>query len=723
MGNNLNYRSNIWGVVIVILAMLFILPLIFAQPKDTPPPTKMYPVIDNYNGVEVTDNYRWLENFEDTVVKDWNAEENAYTRQHLDNVPARNLIKKQLTDLMTSNSTDYYSLKYVNGIIFAYKNQPPKEQPLLITLESVDDPSTERVILDLEQLDSNGTTAMDFFVPSPDGKLVAVSLSKFGSEIGDIYIYDVETGEPLVDLVPRVNGPTAGGDIAWKKDNSGFYYTHYPRKGERPDDEIQFFQQVYYHKLGTGTDEDTYCIGKDFPKIAEIEFDASDDGNNFLATVSNGDGGEFAHYLLNGNGTWTQITKFDDLIPTIKFAPDNSLYLLSHKDAPMGKILHLDYAEHDISKATTVIPESDVSIREYLPTDDYLYVIDMAGGPSDMRVFDHNGVQQKDIPVKPISSLSSLVCMGGNNIIFRSSSYTDPSAWYFFDPTDWKVRMTALYLTSPANFSDIEVVREFATSKDGTKIPINIMYRKGTELNGKNPTILYAYGGYGICMNPYFNADNRLWFDQGGVYAVANIRGGGEYGEAWHLAGNLTKKQNVFDDYAACAQYLIDRKYTSADKMVFQGGSNGGLLMGVALTQHPELCRAVVSRVGIYDMLRVELDPNGAFNVTEFGTVKNPEQFKALYAYSPYHHVKKGTAYPSVLFLTGDYDGRVNPFQSRKMTALLQASTGSGNPIFLRTSAETGHGGGTSLSRKIEYQTDVYSFIIDQLGIPFKYDK
>ena len=316
-----------------------------------------------------------------------------------------------------------------------------------------------------------------------------------------------------------------------------------------------------------------------------------------------------------------------------------------------------------------------------------------------------------------------MVDLGADSILFRTSSYTEPSAWYRFDPVKWDITRTALFEVSPADFSDVEVIREFATSKDGTKVPVNIVMRKGTVLNGENPTRLSGYGGYGISRTPGFDAGLRLWLDQGGVYVVANLRGGGEYGEEWHLAGTLTKKQNVFDDFAACAQYLIEVGYTNPSKLVIEGGSNGGLLMGAAFTQHPELYAAVVSHVGIYDMLRVELDPNGVFNITEFGTVKNPDHFKALYAYSPYHNVKDGTAYPAIMFLTGLYDGRVNPAQSRKMTASMQAATSSGKPVLLRTSTSTGHGGGTALSKQIEKDTDVYSFIISQLGMTFRYDK
>ena len=261
------------------------------------------------------------------------------------------------------------------------------------------------------------------------------------------------------------------------------------------------------------------------------------------------------------------------------------------------------------------------------------------------------------------------------------------------------------------------MVRDVAVSKDGTKVPINILYRKGMNRNGRNPVLLYAYGGYGISMQPYFSAMNRLWLDYGGVFAVCNVRGGGEYGEPWHLAGNLTRKQNTFDDFDACMRYLTEFKYTSADRLAIMGGSNGGLMMGAALTQHPQSMRAVVSQVGFYDLLRWESQPNGEFNTTEFGTVKDPAQFKALYDYSPLLRVKDGVAYPAVLFTTGDNDGRVAPYESRKMTARLQAATSSKNPILLRTEADAGHGIGTSLAKRIEEEADTYAFLVDQLGI------
>jgi len=259
----------------------------------------------------------------------------------------------------------------------------------------------------------------------------------------------------------------------------------------------------------------------------------------------------------------------------------------------------------------------------------------------------------------------------------------------------------------------------FFPSKDGTKVPMFITHKKGITLDGNNPTLLYGYGGFDISLTPSFAVSRVAWMEMGGVYAVANLRGGGEYGDAWHRAGNLTRKQNVFDDFAACAKYLVDHKYTNPSKLAIRGGSNGGLLMGAMITQHPELARAVISAVGIYDMIRVELDPNGSFNVTEFGTAKDPDHFKALYAYSPYHHVVKGTAYPAVLMLTGATDGRVNPLHSRKFAAALQAANSSNHPILLRTNKTSGHGIGSSLDERIAEQTDELSFLYDQLGMQY----
>jgi prolyl oligopeptidase len=681
------------------------------------PETPKKPVSNEYHGVTVEDPYQWLEEDNDPRVKAWSDGQNQRTRQYLDDLPDRTAVEKQLTEWYAKTSPNYYSLVSRPGILFAMKFQPPKQQPLLVTLASADDVKSEKVVLDPNVLDAKGTTAIDWFVPSLDGRRVAVSLSRGGSEDGTLHFYETATGKALSDMIAHVQYPTAGGSAAWNADGTGVYYTRFPRKGERPDADLNFYQQVYFHKLGTPDTDDTYSIGKDFPRIAEITLQASRDGKSILATVANGDGGEFAHYLLGPDGKWKQITQFSDQIKLARLGRDNALYLLSRAGAPRGKILRLPLDVPELKNAAEIVAAGEAVIEQIVPTSDALYVGDLLGGPSQIRRFDLNGKSQTTIPVPQISAVQEMLALEDGSLLFRDVSYTEPAAWFQCPNGKTEPVKTALRSTSPVSFADIEVRREFATSKDGTKIPLNILFRKGMERDGNNPTLLYAYGGYGISMSPNFDFVRRLWFDRGGVYVVANIRGGGEFGEEWHKAGNLTNKQNVFDDFAAAAEYLIKENYTRRDKLAILGGSNGGLLMGAMMTQHADLFRAVVSSVGIYDMLRVELAPNGAFNVTEFGTVKNPDQFKALYAYSPYHHVVDGTNYPAVLMMTGANDGRVAPYHSRKMTARLLEANKSDNPILLRTSSAAGHGIGTALSERIKQSADIYAFLFAQLGM------
>jgi len=719
----------------------------FAQSPSNPkrPDTPKRPVTDEYQGVKVTDDYRWLENWDDPAVKQWSAAQNARTREYLDHLPSRPAIRARVAQLIAAGSASYYDLQFrpsiskeVRGIaerqlgamLFAMRYQPPQQQPVIVVMPSADDPASAKIVFDPNAASAKGSLAVDFYVPSFGGKYVAAALSENGSEDSSAHIFEVATGKELPDVVPRVNFATAGGSIAWKADNSGFYYTRYPQGSERPPEDANFYQQVYFHKLGTDAKQDSCVIGKEFPRIAEIQLRSSDDGNWFLAAVANGDGGQFAHYVMDSAGKWTQITHFEDGIVSVRFGADGALYLLSRKDAPRGQILRLSLAQLDLAQAKVVVPQTSgsgsdestrASIENFVPAANRLYVIDILGGPSRVRVFDNQGKTLPAPSLPPVSAVEQVVSIGAGNVLFYTSTYLEPPAWYRFDAASGKATRTALFETSPAKFDDAEVVREFATSKDGTRVPLNIIRLKSTKLDGVHPVLLTGYGGYGISSKPFFYGYRaRMWLDQGGVLVEANIRGGAEYGEEWHRAGNLTHKQNVFDDFLACAQYLIDQKYTSPAHLAILGGSNGGLLMGAAFTQRPDLFRAVVSYVGIYDMLRVELDPNGAFNVTEFGTVKDPEQFKALYAYSPYHHVKDGTVYPAILMPTGENDHRVDPMESRKMTARLQAARSSDHPILLRTSSAAGHGMiGAALEEQIEQDADIFSFLFDQLGIQF----
>jgi prolyl oligopeptidase len=382
-------------------------------------------------------------------------------------------------------------------------------------------------------------------------------------------------------------------------------------------------------------------------------------------------------------------------------------------------------ADPVLARARELVPQSEAVIvpggerggEPVVATPHALYVREIVGGPSRVAVFDLEGHPRGELPLPGPATVDELVPLPDGSVLYDVSTYLRPPYFARYDESRGTSTETALAQTSPVSFQDAEVVRKYATSKDGTRVPLNIVRRKWTVLDGHNPVLLTGYGGYAASLTPGFVGPRaRLWLDAGGVFVIANLRGGGEYGEQWHLAGNLTHKQNVFDDFAAAARYLIASKYTTPDKLAIIGGSNGGLLMGASFTQHPELYRAVVSLVGIYDMLRLELDPNGAFNTTEYGSVRDRAQFEALYAYSPYHHVIDGTKYPAILMATGETDGRVNPAHSRKMIARLQTAT-SGGPVYLSTNAHAGHGFGSALSIRVGQWADQYAFLFDQLGL------
>jgi prolyl oligopeptidase len=681
------------------------------------PATPKRPVSSTYHGVTVIDDFQWLEDDANPEVKAWVREQNTVTRRYLDGIAQRPAIAARVAELLRSAPVQHRDFVYRKQL-FAMKIQPPKNQPILVMMSPSGDSTAEKVILDPNEMGAGkGGTTIDYYTPSHDGRYVAVSLSENGSENGTGYIYDTETGKRLPDVTTGVNGATAGGSIEWAADNHGFYYTRYPRGTERPPEDSQFYQQVYFHELGTDAASDRYVIGKDLPRIAEIALLASRDGKLLLAEVRNGDGGEIAYYLRSLDGSWTEVAGFKDGVKQVAFGEDGNLYAMSVKDAPLGRIIAIPISAPTLQHAKVIVPETNIVAERVLPTRSRLYVTYQAGGPSLVRMFGFDGKAKGELPAEAVSDTEVMVRLEGDDILVRSMSYVTPRTVYLYHAGANKLARTDLNGAYPFDLKDAVVRREFAVSKDGTRVPVVIVSRKGVALDGSNPTLLYGYGGYGISMTPYFSSLTRLWLDYGGVYAVASTRGGGEFGEPWHLAGNLTRKQNVFDDFAASLKLLIDRGYTRPDKAAIMGGSNGGMLMGATLTQHPQMMRAVVSEVGFYDALRWETQANGEFNITEFGTVKDPDQFRALYAYSPFARVKNGTAYPAVLFTSGDNDGRVAPYESRKMTARMQEATSSDRPILLRTESAAGHGIGTALSTRIEEEADTYAFLVDQLGM------
>ncbi|MBN2592929.1 MAG: S9 family peptidase, partial [Sedimentisphaerales bacterium] len=546
-----------------------------------PPRTPQVPVVNEYHGVKVIDPYQWLEDWDDKRVQSWSNKQNAYARNVLDNLPGAEELRQRITEILTAKSVSYYSLSRRGEKLFAMKRQPPLEQPFLVVMPSAQEPESEQVIVDPTKIDPSGSTSIDFYVPSQDGSLVAVSLSVGGSESGDVHIYKTETGKEVGEVIARVNGGTAGGDLAWTSDGSGFYYTRYPRAGERSAEDMDFYQQVWFHKMGMSPDDDRYEIGREFPRIAEIKLEADERSGHVLATVQYGDSGRFAHYVRTVRRQWKQITDYDDKIVQATFGPDDNLFVISRADAPRGKVLKLSLPDASLEKAETIIPEGDDTIVSDFPghppmvaTSNRLYVTYQLGGPSEIRIFDLQGHQQAGPRILPVSSVGQIVAVDGDAVLYQNSSYIEPSAWYLFSPDEGTTVKTSLATGSPVDFSDCEVVREYAISKDGTNVPVNVIRRKGVKLDGSNPVLLTGYGGYGISIEPAFSALRRVWIDHGGVLAQANLRGGGEFGEQWHKQGMLTNKQNVFDDFAAAMQYIIDAGYTTPEKLAIMGGSN-----------------------------------------------------------------------------------------------------------------------------------------------------
>ena len=504
------------------------------------------PVVDRYHGISVSDDYQWLEDATQPEVKTWLAAENQRSRAALDAVPGRAALLARVQTLITSRSSEYAGLKSAGSRWFAIKSQPPKQQSLLVTLASPDALASEQVVLDPNVLAADGSLAIDFYEPSPDGRLVAVSMSEKGSEDGSVHVIEVATGKQIDVVVPRVQYPTAGGSVSWRHDSQGFFYTRYPAAGERAEADLHFYQQVYFHALGQPLAKDRYALGRELPRIAEIELSSAKTGEQ-LALVRNGDGGEVALYLLGKRGRWQRLADFSDGVKAAVFGEDGGLYLLSRKGTPRGQVLRVPLANPLLAKARVVLPEGEGTLELMTVGQGRLIVSSLLGGPSQLNVVDLKSLARVGVALPPVSSVDALVSDGRGAVLALIQSYTEPSAWYRIGADKQPVK-TALAMTSVADYSDTEVVRDVATSKDGTQVPLNIIRRKGTVLDGKNPTILYGYGGYGINMTPGFSTTRRLWLEHGGVYVIANLRGGGEFGPAWHQAAVMSHKQKSYDD-------------------------------------------------------------------------------------------------------------------------------------------------------------------------------
>jgi prolyl oligopeptidase len=674
-------------------------------------PAARIPATTTYHGVAVTEDYRWLEDSTSPETTAWTEAQQTRTRAYLDAIPWRPALRARVEELLREDSTAYSSLAGGGELVFALKEQRPRQRPMLVALTDLDDLGTERVVLDPVEVDPSGETTIDWFVPSPDGSRVAVSLSEHGSEDGTLHVYDVASGEHTGEPIPHVN--VMGGSMAWRHDGAALWYT-------LPADPAGFQQRVWFRDLEPGTD--TVDLTGPFaePRISENFLSSSPGGRWVMDRVQKGDGGEWQILLRSQDETvgWWQVADIPDSCIQAVLG-DDALYLLSRRGAPHGQVLRLALEPGvTVADAETLVPAGDRSIDDVAVTADTLWVVDLDGGPQHVRRFDLSGSELPPVDVPPVSSVSfffaRLARLRPDLVAWMNTSFTDPGTWWIA-PDGGEPRPTGLRTTTSVDLSGYRVTREMATSKDGTLVPISVIAAPDTPRDGSAPALLVAYGGYGISLVPRFDPERLLWLEQGGVYAVANIRGGGEYGEEWHQGGRLTTKQNCFDDFIACAEHLTSEGYTSHDRLAILGGSNGGLLMGAVLTQRPDLARAVVAAVPVLDSLRAETATNGVFNTTEFGTVEDPEQFAALMAYSPYHHVEDQTSYPAVLLTAGEHDTRVEAWHAKKMTARLQAATRSEHPVLLRMEAG-GHLDG-SLDQRVEESTDIHCFLFDQLGI------
>ena len=667
------------------------------------------------------DPYRWLENAESAETQKFVREQTARARRLLDALPGREEIGRRLAELLAIGMV---GTPQTGGPYYFYlRREGAQNQPILYVREGTKAP--DRALVDPNTLSGDGTTAMDWWYPSRDGRYVVYGLSSGGSEMSTLHVVDSATGQLLPDTIER----TRAASIAWKPDHSGFYYSRYPAPGEVPAGEEVYHRRICYHALGTDPAGDPLIFAarnaEDWPNV-----DLSEDGRWLLITVEQGwtRSELYLADLERGTGA-TLITAGKDFIYRGEaFAGD--LYIVSNEDAPRYRVFKADALAPEREAWREIIPQSDAVLQTAEIIAGRLFALYERNASSEIRAFDTDGGFLAEVQ---LPGLGTVTGFGGewdsDEMFFGFQSFTVPSCVYRVDlrevripPSEsrerWDTQLWTKIDAPSIHPADYEVKQVWYASKDGTRVPMFLFHKKGLALNGRNPTLLTGYGGFNISLTPTFSGDRYLWLERGGLFAVANLRGGAEFGEEWHRAGMLDKKQNTFDDFLAAAEYLIAQGYTGRDHLAIRGGSNGGLLMGAALTQRPELFRAVVCQVPLLDMLRYQNFQIAKLWIPEYGTADDPQQFEWLYAYSPYHHVKRGTVYPAVLFMTAESDTRVDPMHAKKMAALLQEEAGNGEdrPILLRIETRAGHGAGKPITKLVDELTDVYSFLWAMVG-------
>lgn len=679
-----------------------------------PPKTKEAPVEDTVQGHKIVDRYRYLEDGNNPDTKQYVEQQLAYTRSVLDPLPGRDRINARLSQLLTIGTI---GPPQIGGKYYFYnRREGTQNQPVLYVREGLG--GTDRVLIDVNKMSTDGTVALDWWFPADDGKYIAYGTSPNGSEESTLHLIDSATGKLLPDVIER----TRFASLAWKKDNSGFYYTRHPKKGEVPEGEEVYHVKVFYHALGTDPEKDPLLFGEgrnpqDIPSVG-----LSEDGRWLLITVFQGWTKSEMHLQdLSSKNPPVEITTGKEFLYSADFLK-GKLYITTNEDAPRFRVFAADATNPKRENWKELIPQSDAVLQSASVTGGKLFAQYEHNASSELKIFDVDGKKLRDIPLPTIGTVNAVAGKWDvSELFFGFQSYTVPPSVYRYDLNTGATSLWTKVDAPSIDPSGFEVQQVWYNSKDGTRIPMFVVSKKGIEKNGKNPVLLTGYGGFNVSETPSFSRSMYLWMEHGGIYAVANLRGGSEFGEDWHRAGMLEKKQNVFDDFISAAEYLIAQKYTDKDHLSILGGSNGGLLMGAMITQRPDLFRAVICAVPLLDMLRYQNFQIAKLWIPEYGSAEDPKQFDFIYAYSPYHHVKEGQEYPAILFMTADTDTRVDPMHAKKMAALMQAEAKNGaskeKPILLRIETKAGHGQGKPVTKQIEENTDMYSFLFWQLGV------
>ncbi|HXE57764.1 MAG TPA: prolyl oligopeptidase family serine peptidase [Gemmatimonadales bacterium] len=673
------------------------------------PPTPAVGVVETLHGQLVADPYRWLEDGESPETRAWTAAQNALTARYLAAVPARPRIRARLERLLAIGAIGVPTP--ARGRYFYQYREGTQDQPVLYVRERVDGP--DRVLVDPNALNPDGTTALDWYFPSDDGRLLAYGLSEDGSEESVLHLLDVETGRPLPDRIPH----TRACELAGLPDGSGFYYTRYPAPGAVPPGEEHYHRSIYFHRLGDDPADDPLIFAPE-EKEHWPGVDLSPDGRWLLVTVARTfDQTDLYVRDRRAGGGFVPVAKGLPFSFEGQVVRDR-LYLRTNLDAPNHRLFVADPAAPARDRWREIVPtRPDAVLDGVRVVGEHLILSYLERATSRLRVADLEGRLRRELE---LPTLGSVFGWGGEwdgtELFYGFSSYTVPPTVYRLDLT---TGTTGLWRRVAADVDpERYVVRQVTyRSKDGTPVTMFLVHRRDLVRDGDNPTYLTGYGGFNISLTPAFSRSLFLWLEQGGVVAVPNLRGGGEYGETWHQAGMLGNKQNTFDDFIAAAEWLIAEGYTRPERLAAGGGSNGGLLMGAVLTQRPDLFAAVVIQVPLLDMLRYHRFLIARLWIPEYGSADDPEQFAWLRAYSPYHRVVDGTPYPAVLLATAESDTRVDPMHARKMAARLQAATSSDRPVLLRLETRAGHGAGKPVSKVLDELTDTWSFVFSELGL------